>query len=223
MDLANTGWTDEARKVSLAVRRAKAAARAKVILEGFRRDGKLAREQVEVCVKDDVPFVKNWYPREGDGAEHAPHWGKTGPEAPYGYSDVTGEPRKEPLFDEDGWPIVPREYDEREEEARKSNPMFVAPAAIGIKEKEHKTRGVETPWQRRRRERAEERYATWQERAKEVRDEWGRFGEKNRWMEAHPEASETEWKAAEKKMRAAESTLELEVMPEDVMEAGRER
>ena len=38
-----------------------------------------------------------------------PHWGPYGPDAPYGYHDGTGEPREEPLYDANGYPIVPRE------------------------------------------------------------------------------------------------------------------
>jgi hypothetical protein len=41
-------------------------------------------------------------------AANDPHWGSFGPEAPYGYHDATGEPRKEPLYDRTGKPIVPR-------------------------------------------------------------------------------------------------------------------
>jgi len=37
-----------------------------------------------------------------------PHWGPYGPGAPYGYHDGTGEPREEPLYDANGYPIVPR-------------------------------------------------------------------------------------------------------------------
>ena len=104
MKLINTGWTDEARAASLAVRRAKAAERKRQQA----REEMFARQR-EQSGRD---FVENWYPRGRDGYSEDPHYGVSTPEAPYGYVEGTNEPRKEPLYDQYGRPIIPRPWED---------------------------------------------------------------------------------------------------------------
>ena len=96
--LVNTGWKDEARGASLAVRQAKAAARAEMF----------ARQQA----LNPGDFIGNWYPRGNDGMYEDPHYGVSTRDAPYGYVEGTQTPRKEPLYDVDGTPIIPRTREE---------------------------------------------------------------------------------------------------------------
>ena len=98
MVLCNTGWTDEARAASLAVRRAKAAAR------------QADRERMFDAQRRSAgrDFVENWYPRGRDGRDADPHDGVTTDQAPYGFVDGTETPRKEPLYDRYGRPIIRR-------------------------------------------------------------------------------------------------------------------
>jgi hypothetical protein len=92
----------------LAVRQAKASKRQS-------RRWSEARRELEFELQRKLPrnhagdFVSNWYPDGQDGLNKDPHYGETSPEAPYGVHDETGQPRTEPLYDEYGNPIIPRE------------------------------------------------------------------------------------------------------------------
>jgi hypothetical protein len=165
-DLVNTGWTDEARAASLAVRRAKAAER--------KRQRDREREQMFDRQRQNGGrnFIENWYPRGRDGRSEDPHYGTPTPEAPYGYIEGTMEPRKEPLYDRYGRPIVPRPW---EDYHRPKKPFF--------------------PWQK---DESLERDLEWLEKVDAAEKLWGRFGRKKEWMDAHPNATEAEWEAYDK-------------------------
>lgn len=169
--LTNTGWTDEARAASLAVRQEKAELRRQARWSTERREAEFKRQQ-EICRKSGTKFQGNWYPRGLDGLDRDPHHGKTGPEAPYGYEDTTGKPRKEPLYDEYGNPIIPRIKRAWQETAGDGGPTLFPK--------------LRDKWI------AEE--AAWKAKSKEARDEWGRFGEKKRWLDENPDKTEADWK-----------------------------
>jgi len=52
---------------------------------------------------------------------------------------------------------------------------------------------------KRKRQAKWDRYREWQKRSDAARNEWGSFGEKKRWMDKHPKATEADWKAYDKK------------------------
>lgn len=160
MDLiANTGWTDEARAASLAVRRAKAAAKKAA------RD-RMFQEQRERAGRD---FVENWYPRGEDGKTEDPHYGVSTREAPYGFVDGTEEPRKEPLYDAHGRPIVPKSWED-----------WHKPVKTGI-----------WPFQK---DASLERDLAWARKVRKAEELWGPFGEKKRFFDRNPDAGELNWK-----------------------------
>ena len=146
--VSNTGWTNEARAASIAVRQAKAKVRAAsasqhaqtsekdrnarmdaadqaadAIREPGLRDGTapvtsgagdgeeesqrdlMFQEQRQIAGKD---FHGNWYPQGDDGGLTNPYVGKVADDAPYGYHEITGKPRTDPLYSRTGMPIVPR-------------------------------------------------------------------------------------------------------------------
>jgi hypothetical protein len=120
--LANTGWTDIARAASLAVRRAKAAARKFFVEGGFAVEapvqgtepGPPEHETAKQAARRAMfekqakragkEFLGNWYPRGADGKNADPRIGVSTAEAPYGYVEGTTTPRTEPLYDQFGRP-----------------------------------------------------------------------------------------------------------------------
>jgi hypothetical protein len=211
--LANTGWTNEARAASIAVRQAKAAARAKArgsnprwdekpgdgfwkrigkkLARDFGRNDpanpplprspepstpqeKLFAEQQKRAGKE---FLGGWYPRGADGRNVDPRIGETTAEAPYGYVEGTKTPRKEPLYDQWGRPIIPRP---------KKDWFEADVAGFGALSQDF---GLE-------------RAKVWIRKVDEATAKWGPFGQKKRWMDAHPGATEGEWEKADaEKMR----------------------
>jgi hypothetical protein len=163
MELINTGWTDEARAASLATRRAKAEARQRKREEMFERQHRDAGRN----------FVENWYPRGRDGGYEDPHFGETSADAPYGYVEGTKEPRKEPLYDIYGRPIVPRPKED------------YAPGRMFSSKRERQAK--------------RDRLREWLDRVKAAEKEWGSFGKKKEWMDKHPEATESDWEAYDQK------------------------
>lgn len=87
---------------------AKAEARRQV--EARRRKKRIEAMFAAQRRKGGDRFVDNWYPRGGDGLREDPHYGETSPEAPYGYVEGTQWPRREPLYDSQGRPIIPRPW-----------------------------------------------------------------------------------------------------------------
>jgi hypothetical protein len=162
--LRNTGWTDEARAASLAVRRAKAAAR------------KAARERMfqEQRERGGRDFIENWFPRGEDGKEEDPHYGVSTREAPYGYVDGTDRPRKEPLYDAHGRPIVPKSWEE-----------WNRPAKSGV-----------WPFQK---DVSAERDVAWLKKVRKAEEYWGPFGQKKRFFDRNPGATEKDWQKYERK------------------------
>jgi hypothetical protein len=173
--LANTGWTDEARAASLAVRRAKAAAR-----KEQRAREEMFERQREESGRD---FIEGWYPRGRDGFSEDPHYGTSTPKAPYGYLEGTMDPRKEPLYDRYGRPIIPRPWEDYHPPKRgghwewvKADPRSVIPMPIYVGGGESERKNTE-----------------WLEKVKAAEELWGRFGKKKRWMDKNPEATEADW------------------------------
>lgn len=157
--LWNTGWTDEARASSLAVRQAKARQKRK------ERDAMFAEQQQ----RGGDDFIENWYPRGRDGKYQDPHYGRTSREAPYGYVDGTDTPRKEPLYDRYGRPIIPRTRDEYTKPEMSGMWPFQKDTSLG-------------------------RDLYWMGKVERAEKTWGPFGRKKRFMDEHPGASEEDWK-----------------------------
>jgi hypothetical protein len=169
--LANTGWTDEARAASLAVRRAKAEARA--------REEMFERQRQE----SGRDFVEGWYPRGRDGFSEDPHYGSSTPEAPYGYVEGTMDPRKEPLYDRYGRPIIPRRREDYHPKKRgghwewvKADPKSLALMPVYVGGDSDKTN------------------TEWLEKIRKAEKLWGRFGKKKRFFDKNPGATEEDWK-----------------------------
>jgi hypothetical protein len=173
--LLNDGWSDEARSASLAVRRAKAAHRKKVRKQQEAEERKKKRDKMFEKQRKDggTEFAGNWYPRGKDGRYEDPHYGRTTPTAPYGFVDGTNKPRKEPLYDSMGRPIIPRPK------------KFALPVAPDL-----------FKWQRQER-RSEE--PVWLREIEKAKKLWGRFGKKKRWMDKNPGATDEEWEKYDKK------------------------
>lgn len=174
MELTNTGWTDEARAASLAVRRAKAAAR-----KEQRAREEMFERQREESGRD---FIEGWYPRGRDGFREDPHYGTSTPEVPYGYVEGTMDPRKEPLYDQYGRPIIPRPWEDYHPKKRgghwewvKADPKSLAPMPVYVGGDSDKNN------------------TEWLEKVAEAEKLWGRFGKKKRWMDKNPEATEADW------------------------------
>jgi hypothetical protein len=207
--LANTGWTNEARAASIAVRQAKARARGtnpkwdekpgdgfwkrigkKLARDFGRKDPaksplpsspKLSTPQekmfAEQARRAGKEFLGGWYPRGADGKNADPRIGETTAEAPYGYVEGTKTPRKEPLYDQWGRPIIPRPKKD----------WFEADVAgfgwlsqdIGLA-----------------------RAKVWLRKSDEAMAKWGPFGQKKKFMDANPGATDGEWEKADaEKMR----------------------
>lgn len=167
MELANTGWTEEARAASLAVRRARAEERKS------RREAE-RRRQGEIGRRDGTEWVSGWYAKGADGVKHDPHWGKTAKEAPYGYNEATGKAREEPLYDEYGAPIVPRQqakwYQVRSlAQAAKEEAYARAREKVALKE--WGRFGMRKKWFAKWPESTEEEWKAWERRDRRLREE----------------------------------------------------
>ena len=181
--LVNTGWTDEARAASLAVRRAKAAVRKR---QRAREREEMFEEQEQSGGSD---FIDNWYPRGRDGVKADPHYGETDRNAPYGYVEGTKTPREEPLYDRYGRPIIPRSREDYNRPKRRGgrwqlvdgDPKSVLPTPIYV--------GGESL----------ERDMWWLEQVREAENVWGPFGRKKQWMDEHPDGTEEDWEAYDRK------------------------
>lgn len=133
---ANPGGTEEQFLESLLAERGEYREGREVIESGLHEEQRtLKRDRDEPFVRhweargaDGAP-VPSWYdeetgelvplPREAwpahlreredleEGDVVDPHWGDWSNDAPYGYSDETGLRRSEPLYDVDGYPILP--------------------------------------------------------------------------------------------------------------------
>jgi hypothetical protein len=113
-------------------------------------------------------FLGGWYPRGEDGKNADPRIGDSTPEAPYGYVEGTKTPRKEPLYDQWGRPIIPRP---------KKDWFEADVAGFGALSQDF---GLE-------------RAKVWIRKVDEATAKWGPFGQKKRWMDAHPGATEGDW------------------------------
>ena len=188
--LAENRWSDAAREASLAVRRAKAAKRKKDREErraaGRKRErDRMFREQRE---REGSDFAGNWYPRGRDGKSENPYYGRTSAEAPYGYIEGTMEPRKEPLYDQFGRPIIPRPWEDVNRPVRKGGRWTVV-----------EDPGSLMSWPVYLGGEADERDRAWLKQVDAAEKLWGRFGKKKRWMDEHPGATDADWEAEEKR------------------------
>jgi len=181
--LINTGWTDEARAASLAVRRAKAKERRR-----RREIEELFEWQRQSRGRD---FMGNWYPRGRDGRRNDPHYGQSTKEAPYGWVEGTMEPRKEPLYDGRGRPIIPRPWKDIHRPEKKGGrwkfiqaddgAAFPTPVYVG---------GV-----------AEQKTREWLKKRDEAEAKWGRCGRRKRGFDRNPDATEEEWRKHDEEQR----------------------
>jgi len=181
--LGNTGWTDEARAASLAVRRAKAKERRR-----RREIEELFEWQRQSRGRD---FMGNWYPRGRDGRRDDPHYGKSTEEAPYGWIEGTLEPRKEPLYDGQGRPIIPRPWKDIHRPEKKGGRWKLVQAEEGAVFPTPVYVGGE----------AERNTREWLKKKDKAEAYWGRFGRKKRWFDKNPDATEEEWEKHDEEQR----------------------
>jgi len=120
-----------------------------------------------------------WYSRGSDGSLSDPHYGDRGLNAPYGFVDGTSEPRNEPLYDQNGAPIVPRP------EKDTDSPLLW-----------HTWDSLE----------AQRRNEEWLKESDEAEDLWGPFGRKKKWMDQNPDATSADWYAEVARERDAFET-----------------
>ena len=167
--VANTGWTNEARQASIAVRQAKAAARGS---DGSSDSGRsntgrdrMFDDQKKAGGKD---FLGNWYPRGDDGKTQDPRIGESTPDAPYGYVEGTTTPRKEPLYDQWGRPIIPQ-----------SKQDWFEADVVGFGALSH--------------DYGMDRAKVWIKKVDAAENTWGPFGQKKKFMDAHPGATNKDW------------------------------
>jgi len=217
--LVNTGWTNEARAASLAVRQDKARARAEeeaklnaemdaadqaadeehyaglkdgtvVKRRGAGGSGKesqrdlMFQEQRQIAGKD---FHGNWYPAGDDGGLSNPFVGKVGRGAEFGYHEITGKPRREPIYSAIGKPVIPRT---REEWNAKDSDLSL--------------------WQRLRTPAGQlpsEKLAAYQAQVEKLALEYGPFGKRREWMKSHPGASYSDWLQADEAEYQAKKEL----------------
>lgn len=92
-----------------AERAAREAAWQEIQKKARQRDEEELKRQFEASKRDGTEWRGKWTTRGSDGILHDPHWGETGPDAPYGYEEGSGKPRTEPLYDQYGAPIIPME------------------------------------------------------------------------------------------------------------------
>jgi len=131
-------------------------------------------EQRQIAGKD---FHGNWYPQGDDGGLSNPYVGKTADDAPYGYHEITGKPRKDPLYSRTGMPIVPRS--KADWDAKDSD--------LSLWQK------LNTP----RDQWPSEKKDAYGQKVQSLAFELGAFGSKRDWMAQHPGATESQWMAAD--------------------------
>jgi len=113
-------------------------------------------------------LINNWYPRGDDGKNADPRFGESTPGAPYGYVEGTKTPRKEPLYDQWGRPIIPRP---------KRDWFEADVAGFGCFSHNY---GLD-------------RANVWATKVDAATKKWGPFGQKKKYLEAHPGATEKDW------------------------------